>query len=733
MMMNKIPLLTEMRVQIERITYCNQENGFTIARARASGRRDPVTIVGNLFSTGAGEVLKLVGKWYNHPKFGEQFQITSYESVVPATVRGIEKYLGSGLIKGIGPVMAKRLVAQFGPETLHVIETNIHKLHEVAGIGDKRIEMIRKAWDDQKEIRDVMLFLQDKGVSPTYGAKIFKQYGKDSVKVVQDNPYRLATDIFGIGFITADRIAAKLNISSESPIRVEAGILHVLHQLSDEGHVCYPHEALIEECRKILGVGNDSIITALGKVALDQKIFIEDSIRYGNFEKKGKVVYLAKFHVSETGIALKLRNLMLSSRKVRSFDRDQAVEWAQGASKIRLAENQKQAVKAAMDERIIVITGGPGTGKTTVINAIISIYKKLGCKVLLAAPTGRAAKRMTEATGHEAKTIHRLLEFGPKEGRFKRDEKKPLDADLIVIDETSMVDTILMYHFLKAVVPETTVIFVGDVDQLPSVGAGNVLKDVIDSGLIPTVRLTEIFRQAKEGLIIMNAHRINNGEMPIISHDGGRLHDFYFFPTEEPEKAMEKIVELCKEKIPGRFGYDPIEEIQVLTPMHRGVVGAASLNTELQKHLNPSVDELVRGGKVFKTGDKVMQIRNSYDKEVFNGDFGRIIRIDHEVHEVVVNFDGRAVPYEYSELDEIVVAYAVSVHKSQGSEFPVIVMPVHTQHYMLLQRNLLYTGITRGKKLVVLVGTKKAIAIAIKNNKTQRRYTLLRGRLLSAA
>lgn len=733
MMMNKIPLLTEMRVQIERITYCNQENGFTIARARASGRRDPVTIVGNLFSTGAGEVLKLVGKWYNHPKFGEQFQITSYESVVPATVRGIEKYLGSGLIKGIGPVMAKRLVAQFGPETLHVIETNIHKLHEVAGIGDKRIEMIRKAWDDQKEIRDVMLFLQDKGVSPTYGAKIFKQYGKDSVKVVQDNPYRLATDIFGIGFITADRIAAKLNISSESPIRVEAGILHVLHQLSDEGHVCYPHEALIEECRKILGVGNDSIITALGKVALDQKIFIEDSSRYGNFEKKGKVVYLAKFHVSETGIALKLRNLMLSSRKVRSFDRDQAVEWAQGASKIRLAENQKQAVKAAMDERIIVITGGPGTGKTTVINAIISIYKKLGCKVLLAAPTGRAAKRMTEATGHEAKTIHRLLEFGPKEGRFKRDEKKPLDADLIVIDETSMVDTILMYHFLKAVVPETTVIFVGDVDQLPSVGAGNVLKDVIDSGLIPTVRLTEIFRQAKEGLIIMNAHRINNGEMPIISHDGGRLHDFYFFPTEEPEKAMEKIVELCKEKIPGRFGYDPIEEIQVLTPMHRGVVGAASLNAELQKHLNPSVDELVRGGKVFKTGDKVMQIRNSYDKEVFNGDFGRIIRIDHEVHEVVVNFDGRAVPYEYSELDEIVVAYAVSVHKSQGSEFPVIVMPVHTQHYMLLQRNLLYTGITRGKKLVVLVGTKKAIAIAIKNNKTQRRYTLLRDRLLSAA
>jgi exodeoxyribonuclease V alpha subunit len=726
-------MFTEIKAQIERITYHNEENGYTIARARVVGSHDVVTVVGNLYSVNAGEVMQLKGQWHNHPKFGEQFQVSSYETVVPATVTGIENYLGSGLIKGIGPVMAKRLVSKFGLETLNIIEIDIQKLHEVQGIGDKRIDMIRTAWNDQKEIRDVMLFLQGYGVTPSYGAKIFKRYGKESIMVVRDNPYRLATDIFGIGFITADKIAEKLSISKESPMRAEAGILYVLHQLSDDGHVCYPYEPLIEECRKILDVDRDTIIRALAKISLDQKIIIEDFSTEGKLDADDKTVYLAKFHVSEVGIAHKLKNLMLSAKRVRSFDKDKAIEWVQGELKMHLAENQKQAVREALDKKLMVVTGGPGTGKTTVINAIIMVYKRLGQKTLLAAPTGRAAKRMTEATGHEAKTIHRLLEFNPKEGRFKRDENNPLDAELIVIDETSMVDTILMYHFLKAVPGDATVIFVGDVDQLPSVGAGNVLKDIIDSGLIPTVRLKEIFRQAKESLIIVNAHRINNGEMPIITHDGGHLHDFYFFPIEEPEKALEKIIELCKEKIPNKFRYNPIEEIQVLTPMHRGVVGAANLNAELQRHLNPSLDELVRNGKVFKTGDKVMQIRNNYDKEVFNGDIGRISKIDRETQEVTINFDGRPVSYEYSELDEIVVAYAVSVHKSQGSEYPVIVMPIHTQHYMLLQRNLLYTGITRGKKLVILVGTMKAIAIAIKNNKTQQRHTLLKERLLSAA
>jgi exodeoxyribonuclease V alpha subunit len=590
--------------------------------------------------------------------------------------------------------------------------------------------MIKKAWDDQKEIRDVMVFLQGHGVSPAYAAKIYKKYAKASVAVVQQNPYKLATDIFGIGFITADKIAGNLGISKESLIRAEAGILYVLHQLSDEGHVYYPYEPLVEECKKILGVERDTIVKAFGKISFEKKIVIED-LNKEDIKENNKAVYLAKFHLCEVGIAARLQDLIRFPKKLKAFDREKALQWVQGELKIQLAENQKQAVKEAIEKKVMVVTGGPGTGKTTIINSIIKIYGRLGQRVLLSAPTGRAAKRMAEATGHESKTIHRLLEFSPKEGDFKRDENNPLDADLIVIDETSMVDIVLMYQFLKAVPKDATLILVGDVDQLPSVGAGSVLKDIIDSGCIPTVMLNEIFRQAKESLIIVNAHRVNNGQMPIMEGSGDSLQDFYFFIIEEPEKVAEKIIELCKEKIPQKFGYRSIDDIQVLTPMHRGLVGASNLNTELQKHLNSSTDELVRGGLVLKVGDKVMQIRNNYDKEVFNGDIGRINKIDREEQEIIVNYDGRMVSYEYSELDEIVLAYAVSVHKSQGSEYPVVVMPVLTQHYMLLQRNLLYTGITRGKKLVVLVGTNKAVAIAIKNNKPQKRYTLLKERLLA--
>jgi exodeoxyribonuclease V alpha subunit len=626
--------------------------------------------------------------------------------------------------------MAKRLVTKFGLETLNVIETETRRLCEVEGIGDKRIGMIKKAWDDQKEIRDIMVFLQGHGVSPAYAAKIYKKYAKESVAVVQQNPYKLATDIFGIGFITADKIAENLGISKESQIRAEAGILYVLHQLSDEGHVYYPYELLIDECKKILGVERDTIVKAFGKISFEKKIVIED-LNKEDIKENNKAVYLAKFHVCEVGVAARLQELMRFPKKLKAFDREKALEWVQGELKIQLAKNQKQAVKEAIEKKVMVVTGGPGTGKTTIINSIIKICGRLGQRVLLSAPTGRAAKRMAEATGHESKTIHRLLEFSPKEGGFKRDENNPLDADLIVIDETSMVDTVLMYQFLKAVPKDATLILVGDVDQLPSVGAGIVLKDIIDSGSIPTVMLNEIFRQAKESLIIVNAHRVNNGQMPIIEGSGDSLQDFYFFIIEEPEKVAEKIIELCKEKIPQKFGYRSIDDIQVLTPMHRGLVGASNLNTELQKHLNSSTDELVRGGLVLKVGDKVMQIRNNYDKEVFNGDIGRINKIDREEQEIIVNYDGRMVSYEYSELDEIVLAYAVSVHKSQGSEYPVVVMPVLTQHYMLLQRNLLYTGITRGKKLVVLVGTNKAVAIAIKNNKPQKRYTLLKERLLA--
>lgn len=724
-------MFREIRAQIESITYYNEENGYTVAKAKVAGRHDLVTVVGNILSVNAGEVLKLKGQWHNHPKFGEQFRIESYESVVPATVRGIEKYLSSGLIRGIGPVMAKRLVTKFGLETLAIIESDIKKLHTVEGFGEKRIALIRKAWDDQKEIRELMLFLQDKGVSPVYGAKIFRRYGKESIRVLQENPYRLATDVFGIGFMTADRIAGNLGIAKESPTRAEAGILYVLDQLSGEGHVYYPYDHLAEECRKILGVEQETILKAFGQITSDKKIVIEDLNRKGALQENNKAVYLAKFHASEVGIAGRLKHLMLAPKTLPSFDRDKAIEWVQGDLRIQLAENQIKAVRESIDRKVMVVTGGPGTGKTTIINSIIKIYRELGKRVFLAAPTGRAAKRMTGATGHEAQTIHRLLEFSPGEGGFKKNEHNPLDAELIVIDETSMVDTILMYHFLKAVPEEATLILVGDADQLPSVGAGNILRDIIDSDAVPTVKLTEIFRQAKESLIIVNAHRVNNGQMPMCTYHKEHPQDFYFFEIEEPEKVLEKVVELCKERIPRKFGFRSLHDIQVLTPMHRGIVGAINLNAELQKHLNPSPDEFTRGGRVFRTGDKVMQTRNNYDKEVFNGDIGRILKIDREEQEIIVDFDGRRIAYEYSDLDELVMAYAISVHKSQGSEYPVIVMPVLTQHFMLLQRNLLYTGITRGKELVIVVGTKKALAIAIKNDKPQKRYTLLRERLAS--
>ncbi len=718
----------EIQGQLEKITYVNEENGYTIAKIKVKGHRELVTIAGNLFSVNPGEVLKLKGIWYNHPKYGEQIKVTSYESVIPATAKGIERYLGSGLIKGIGPVMAKRIVAQFGVETLDVIENSIPRLKEVDGIGDKRIRMIQTAWAEQKEIKEVMLFLQGYGVSSSYATKIFKQYGQKSIRVVKENPYQLATDIFGIGFITADKIAQNIGIAKDSQIRAEAGILYVLKQLSNDGHVYYPYELLIEECKKVLNLERDVIVKAFGKIASEKKIVIEDI----NAEeiKENKAVYLTEFYISEVGISNSLKKLLNVKKILRSFDIEKALEWVQKELGIILAENQIKAVKEAINQKVMVITGGPGTGKTTIINSIIRIYRRLGRRVLLAAPTGRAAKRMAEATGHEAKTIHRLLEFSFQEGGFKRNERNPLEADLLVIDETSMVDTSLMHHFLKAVPVTATLILVGDVDQLPSVGPGNVLKDIIESGVIPTVKLNEIFRQSRESLIIINAHKVNNGEMPILTYNKDRLQDFYFFQIEEPEKILEKIISLCKEKIPEKFKFDPIKDIQVLTAMHKGLIGTSNLNMELQNVLNPSTAELSRGSKVFKPGDKVMQIINNYDKDVYNGDIGVITRINKEDQEIKVDYEGKVVIYDYSDLDEIVLAYSVSVHKSQGSEYPVVVMPIHTQHYMLLQRNLLYTAITRGKRLVIIIGTKKALAIAIRNNKTQKRYTYLKNRLV---
>ena len=710
----------ELQGQLERITYHNEENHYTIAKLKVKGQRDLVTIVGCIVSMTPGEVLRLKGDWDSHPKYGEQFKVVSYETVTPATVKGIERYLGSGLIKGIGPVMAKRLVNKFGLETLEIIENSADRLKEVEGIGEKRIDMISTAWAEQKEVRDVMLFLQGHEVSSNYAAKIYRQYGKESIRVVKENPFRLADDIFGIGFLTADKIAGNLGIPKDSEMRAEAGILYVLRKLADEGHVYYPYEDLINESMKILEIDTGIITSALGKIASEKRVVLD-----------GKAVYLSEFYAAEVGVAVSLKAVLVGAKGLIRSDRDAAIKGAQEELKITLAEKQIQAVRESLDKKVLVITGGPGTGKTTIINAILRIYRRAGQRVLLAAPTGRAAKRMSETTGFEARTIHRLLEFSPKDNCFKKNEQERLDTDLIVIDEASMVDTILMHHLSRAVRPETTLLLVGDIDQLPSVGAGNVLKDIIDSGRVPTVRLNEIFRQAKESMIIINAHRINSGEFPYITSDKEKLRDFYFVELEEPEKVLEMIVHMCRDRIPERFGFHPLDDIQVLTPMHRGVVGASSLNAALQKELNASPEGLQRGGRIFKKGDKVMQIRNNYDKDVYNGDIGRIVSMDKEAQEVTVSFDGKRVDYDFSDLDEIVLAYAVSVHKSQGSEYPVVVMPLLTQHYLLLQRNLLYTAITRGKKLVVIIGTKKALGIAIRNNNQQLRYTRLKDRLIN--
>jgi exodeoxyribonuclease V alpha subunit len=722
-------MLTDLSGQIERITYTNEENGFTIAKIKVHGYRDLVTVIGNLINPMPGEILKMKGAWTRHPKYGEQFKIVHYKTAVPASVHGIQKYLGSRLIKGIGPVMAKRIVQTFGEDTLDVIEQDTEKLARVAGIGKKRIHMIRQAWEDQKDIREVMLFLQTHGVSSGYATKIYKQYGDRSVDVVKKNPYCLATDIFGIGFVRADAIAEKLGFSKHSKQRAEAGILYVLNQLAEDGHVFYPYEPLVSRCREILDVERDIIVNAFAAIEKDNRIVIEDlNMSIDEFRENNKAVYLAKYHVCEVSISGRLKALASVPKSIRKIDTDNAIEWVQRQLAITLASKQVAAIKSAIKNKIMVITGGPGTGKTTIIHAILKIFSKLKIRMMLAAPTGRAAKRMHETTGHNAKTIHRMLEYSMQKGGFQKNEKKPLNCDLLIVDEASMIDTILMHHLLKAIPPTATLILVGDVNQLPSVGAGNVLKDIISSGAVPTVTLYDIFRQAKESMIIVNAHKINAGKMPSLKPTGAG-DDFFFIEQDDPEAVLRIILELIIDRIPKRFGFDAIEDIQVLTPMHKGTVGAHTLNVELQNTLNPGVDDIKRGDRTYRINDKVMQIKNNYDKDVFNGDIGRIARINTEEHSLIISFDGRHVDYEYVDLDEIVLAYAVSVHKSQGSEYPAVIIPVLTQHYILLQRNLIYTAVTRGRRLVVMVGTRNALAIGINNDKTQKRFTYLRHRL----
>ena len=726
-------MLTELCGQIEKITFTNEENGFTIARVKVRGSHGLVTVVGTMMSPMVGEILEMRGEWSTHPNFGEQFKVLEYKPKVPVTTYGIRKYLGSGMIKGLGPVMAGRIVDRFGKKTLDIIENDIQRLAEVEGIGKKRIAMITGAWDEQREIRDVMLFLQSHGVSSGYAVKIFKQYGNQAIAVVKDNPYRLAGDIFGIGFVTADQIAAKLGIAQDAQIRVEAGILYVLNQLSDEGHVYFPYEPLISKSSEILGVGRDIVARALKILAVDQKIIIENLTGDRDaFKENEKAVFLTRFHVCETGVARRLRILANTPKSIRDIDSNKAVEWVQKQLSITLAANQIKAIGWAVENKVMVITGGPGTGKTTIINAVLKIFSRLNAGIMLAAPTGRAAKRMSESTGFGAKTIHRLLEYSFQKGGVQRNEDKPLDCDVLIIDEASMIDIILMYHLLKAVAPFATFILVGDVNQLPSVGAGNVLNDVIASGSVPVVTLDRIFRQARTSQIVVNAHKINAGIMPPLdtADASDPQSDFYFIEQEDPEKVLNIILELCKKRIPRRFNYDPFDEIQVLTPMHKGVVGAVNLNRQLQEALNPDADGIIRGECTYRVNDKVIQIRNNYDKEVFNGDIGRITVIEWEDKAVTITYDGREVAYDFSDMDEIVPAYAISVHKSQGSEYPVVIIPIVTQHFILLQRNLIYTAVTRGKNLVVIVGSKKAMAMGINNNKTLQRFTRLQNRLI---
>lgn len=701
---------------VERITYANEESGFSVIKIKSKGFSDLVTVVGNLASVNVGSVLRLKGEWKYDSKYGRQFSAIDYRETVPATIKGIEKYLGSGLIKGIGPVYARKIVNHFKEDTLQVIEEKADYLINVEGIGPKRVDMIKKAWQEQKEIKNVMLFLQSNGVSTAYAVKIYKTYGNESISIVKKNPFRLADDIWGIGFKTADKIARQLGFDENSYERCRSGIIYVLNELSNEGHCYATREQLISEAVKILELEEGLIDGVIDRMIEENSVICEDKA----------AIYLPAFYFSETGAAKRIKEILAVKTVKDSIDVDVIISQIEKEYKIHYDQVQQDAIKTAVLSKFMVLTGGPGTGKTTTTLAIIKVFRKMGRKVLLAAPTGRAAKRMWETCGMEAKTIHRLLEFKPP-GGYEKNADNPLDCDVLIIDETSMVDIILMYNLLKAVRDETVVILIGDVDQLPSVGAGNVLKDIIDSGQVDVVRLTRIFRQALGSAIITNAHRINKGEMPDLK--GGRSSDFFFIEEEEPQKVAETIKELCTKRLPDYYRVDPINDIQVLCPMQRGEAGAQNMNSLLQEALNPSQVTIKYGGTVYRLNDKVMQIKNNYDKNVFNGDMGIIVKIDMEDKTLVIRFDGSEVDYDATELDEVVLAYATTVHKSQGSEYKIVVAPFTMQHYMMLQRNLLYTCITRAKKVFVLVGSKKAVGISVSNNKIQKRNAMLAKRL----
>lgn len=707
--------MVKLRCVVEHITYQNQENGWSVMKVKVKGYDNLVTLTGSLLDVPVGSVLLVDGDWRVDPRYGQQFVAQSWTEVMPATIYGIEKYLGSGLIKGIGPVYAKAIVNRFGLETIDVIENDIERLLEVPRLGRKRMEKIRESWEKQKDIKEVMVFLQGYGVSTAFAAKIYRKYEKDSIAKVKENPYQLADDIWDIGFKTADGIASKMGYEKNDPRRCRSGILYTLNELAEEGHVYAEPEQLVDAAVKLLEADESPVRQALASMIEANDVVLDN-----------EVIYLPPFYHAENGSAKRLQSL-LSDTSLFNADiaAEPKAEYGAKPGGIVYDDVQQAAIQKALDSKVMVLTGGPGTGKTTTTQGIIEAFKARHMSILLAAPTGRAAKRMTEATGMEAKTIHRLLEYNPMDG-YKRNDENPLDGDALIVDECSMIDILLFYNLMKAIPSNMRLILVGDIDQLPSVGAGNVLRDIIDSQQIPVVRLTRIFRQAQSSRIVMNAHAINAGQFPNIKN--GLDTDFFFINQEDADEIVKLIIGLVRDRLPKTYGY-PSKEVQVLTPMQRGTVGAGNLNIELQNALNPTGLSLARGGYTFRQGDKVMQIRNNYDKNVFNGDIGYITAVDTTERTLSITFDNRVVEYDITELDEIVLAYAVTIHKSQGSEFPVVVMPVTMKHFVMLQRNLIYTGITRAKKICVLVGTTKALTYAIRNNTVSKRNTKLKERL----
>jgi exodeoxyribonuclease V alpha subunit len=719
---------------VERVTYFNPENGYSVLRLSVRGKPDPVTVVGMLPETTPGEHLRLEGAWTAHPDYGRQFKAEKCEQVLPATVEGIRRYLGSGLIKGIGPKTAEKIVNAFGPETLDVIDSAPHRLHEVPDIGQKRYQIITAAWEAQKAIKEVMVFLQGHGVSTGLAVKIYKHYGDDSLAVVKNDPYRLARDIWGIGFKTADKIARALGLPRDAPARIEAGAAHALSELADDGHVYAPQPELVKTAAALLDVDADLLPSALDRLEADSRIRRETLPA-----SVDAAVYLTPFYQAEVNAAARLKTLLgnpdMFGRPASRLADFADANWdtllssvESGPSVDQLSSEQREAVRAALTHKVSILTGGPGTGKTTTLRAVIRLLELRRHPVALASPTGRAAKRLAEATGRPAQTLHRLLGFSPTEG-FTFHEQRRLPAHLVVVDEVSMLDLILFNNLLKAIDPAAHLLLVGDVDQLPSVGAGDVLRDLVRCGRVPVMRLTQIFRQAADSHIIANAHRVNQGKMPVFDK---AAHDFFLFAQADPDAAADWVVDVVQNRIPRKFGLNPLEDVQVLAPMHRGAVGVGNLNGRLQAALNPSSPgkpERQVGGRVFRVGDRVMQIRNNYQKDVFNGDIGRIVDMDVENQTLTVEIDDRPVFYDWVEADELQHAFAVSIHKAQGSEFPAVVIPMLTQHYLMLQRNLLYTAITRARQLCVLVGTRRAVGIAVRNATVARRWSGLAARL----